>query len=150
MLCHVVYATMGFTLPVLSMGTWMIGGGATRDPECDEDLAVDSIRFGLNAGISCIDTAEIYAAGFTEQLVGRAIQGFPRKKLQLISKVSPQNLRYSDVLRSVEISLERLRIDYLDVYLVHKANPDIPLEKTMRAMRSLREQGLVRDGLASS
>jgi diketogulonate reductase-like aldo/keto reductase len=140
----------GFTLPVLSMGTWMIGGGATRDPECDEDLAVDSIRFGLNAGISCIDTAEIYAAGFTEQLVGRAIQGFPRKKLQLISKVSPQNLRYSDVLRSVEISLERLRVDYLDVYLVHKANPDIPLKETMRAMRSLREQGLVRDGLASS
>ena len=133
----------GFTLPVLSMGTWMIGGGATRDPECDEDLAVESIRFGLNAGITCIDTAEMYAAGFTEQLIGRAIQRFSRKELQLISKVSPQNLRYSDVFKSVEISLKRLQTDYLDVYLVHKPNPDIPLEETMRAMRDLREQGLI-------
>jgi len=135
----------GFTLPVLSMGTWMIGGGTTRDPEGDEDLAVESIRFGLNAGINCIDTAEMYAAGFTEQLIGRAIKNYPRKELQLISKVSPQNLQYSDVLRSLEASLERLRIDFLDVYLVHKPNPDIPLKETMGAMRALREQGLVRE-----
>ena len=127
----------GFSLPVLSMGTWMIGGGETRDPECDGDLMVESIRFGLNAGLTCIDTAEMYAAGFTEQLIGRAIQGFSRKDLQLISKVSPQNLRYSDVLRSIDLSLKRLQIDYLDVYLVHKPNPDIPLKETMRAMKFL-------------
>ena len=135
----------GFTLPVLSMGTWMIGGGTTRDPEGDEDLAVESIRFGLNAGINCIDTAEMYAAGFTEQLIGRAIKNYPRNVLQLISKVSPQNLQYSDVLRSLEASLERLQIEFLDVYLVHKPNPDIPLKETMGAMRALREQGLVRE-----
>jgi len=135
----------GFTLPVLSMGTWMIGGGATRDPECNEDLAVESIRFGLNAGITCIDTAEMYAAGFTEQLVGRAIKNYTRKELQLISKVSPRNLRYSDVLRSLDLSLERLRTDYLDVYLIHKPNPNIPLKETIRAMKTLREQGLVRE-----
>ena len=135
----------GFTLPMLSMGTWMIGGGATRDPECDEDLAVESIRSGIHAGITCIDTAEIYAAGFTEQLIGRAIKNFPRKELQLISKVSPKNLRYSDVFQSVELSLDRLQIDYLDVYLIHKPNPNIPLKETMRAMKDLREQGIVHE-----
>ncbi len=135
----------GFTLPVLSMGTWMIGGGATRDPECDEDLAVESIRSGIHAGITCIDTAEMYADGFTEQLIGRAIKNFSRHELQLISKVSPKNLRYSDVFQSVELSLERLQIDYLDVYLIHKPNPNIPIKETMRAMRDLREQGLIRE-----
>ena len=123
----------------------MIGGGTTRDPECDENLAVESIRTGLSAGIHCIDTAEMYAAGFTEQLIGRAIKNTPRNELQIISKVSPQNLRYGNVLRSIELSLKRLRIDYLDVYLVHKPNPDIPLQETMRAMKNLREQGLVRE-----
>lgn len=134
----------GFSLPVLSMGTWMVGGGSARDPGCDENAAVESIRRGIDAGVTCIDTAEMYAAGFTEQLVGRAVQGFPRKELQLISKVSPRNLRYDGVLRSLKGSLERLGVDYLDVYLIHKPNLDIPLQETMRAMRTLLDQGLVR------
>jgi diketogulonate reductase-like aldo/keto reductase len=133
----------GFSLPELSMGTWMIGGTATRDSDCDEDSAVQSIRRGIEAGVSCIDTAEMYADGFTEELIGRAIQANPRDQFQIMSKVSPQNLRYDDVLRSAEASLERLGIDYLDVYLVHKPNPTIPLRETMKAMRTLREGGLI-------
>ncbi len=84
----------GFSLPVLSMGTWMIGGVLSREMECDEDAAIESIRRGLNSGLTCIDTAEMYAAGYTEALVGRAIQGFGRGTLQIISKVSPHNLHY--------------------------------------------------------
>ena len=135
----------GFSLPELSMGTWMIGGAETRDSDCDEDSAVRSIRRGIEAGVSCIDTAEMYADGFTEELIGRAIQSYPRNQLQIMSKVSPQNLRYDDVLRSVEASLERLGIDYLDVYLIHKPNPTIPLLETMEAMRALLEEGLIRE-----
>jgi len=135
----------GFSLPELSMGTWMIGGGEIRDPDCDEDSAVRSIRRGIEAGVSCIDTAEKYADGFTEELVGRAVQTHPRNQLQIISKVSPQNLRYDDVLRSAEASLKRLGTDYLDVYVIHKPNPAIPLGETMKAMRALREEGLIRE-----
>ena len=135
----------GFSLPELSMGTWMIGGALTRDPDCDEDSALRSIRRGIEAGVSCIDTAEMYADGFTEELVGRVVQDIPRDQLQIITKVSPQNLRYDDVHRSAEASLKRLGIDYLDVYLIHKPNPTIPLRETMNAMRALREEGLIRE-----
>lgn len=62
----------GFSLPELSMGTWMIGGAATRDFDCDEDFAVWSIRRGLEAGVRCIDTAEMYADGFTEEHAGQS------------------------------------------------------------------------------
>jgi diketogulonate reductase-like aldo/keto reductase len=134
----------GFSLPVLCMGTWMIGGALSREIGCDEDAAIESLRRGLNSGLTCIDTAEMYAAGYTEALVGRAIQGFEREALQIISKVSPHNLQYDDVLRAVEASLTRLGVDFLDVYLVHKPNQKIPLRETMRAMRVLKEQGLIR------
>ncbi len=123
----------------------MIGGRETRDSDCDEDSSVQSIRMAIKAGIRCIDTAEMYAAGFTEELVGRAIQPFPRDNLQIISKVSPHNLGFDDVLRSAEASLKRLGTDYLDVYLIHKPNPTIPLRETMKAMRTLRERGLIRE-----
>jgi diketogulonate reductase-like aldo/keto reductase len=127
------------------MGTWMIGGRETRDSDCDADSAVQSIRRGIEAGIRCIDTAEMYAGGFTEELVGRAITAYPRDSLQIISKVSPRNLRYDDVLRSAEASLKRMGTDYLDVYLIHKPNPEISLCETMKAMGTLREKGIIRE-----
>ena len=126
------------------MGTWMIGGAVARDPECDEDSAIESIRRGLTVNLNCIDTAEMYADGYTEALLGRAIQGFERSSLQIISKVSPQHLAYDDVLRSAEASLKRLGLDFLDAYLIHKPNPEIPIEETMRAFRALQDQGMIR------
>ena len=123
----------------------MIGGRETRDLDCDKDSSVQSIRRGIEAGIRCIDTAEMYAGGFTEKLVGRAIQAYPRDSLQIISKVSPRNLRYDDVLQSAEASLKRLQTDYLDVYLIHKPNPAIPLCETMKAMGTLRDEGVIRE-----
>jgi diketogulonate reductase-like aldo/keto reductase len=134
----------GFSLPVLSLGTWMIGGALSRETGCDEDAAIESLRRGIKKGLRCIDTAEMYAAGYTEALVGRAIQGFERQDLQIISKVSPHHLHHDDVLRAAEASLKRLGVDALDVYLVHKPNPKIPLGETMRAMRVLKEQGLIK------
>ena len=122
----------------------MIGGAETRDQGCDADAAIRSIRRGLEAGLSCIDTAEIYAGGFTEELVGAAIRGYPRDRLQIISKVSSRHLRHDDVLRSAAASLERLGTDYLDVYVIHKPTPDIPLPETMQAMQALQEKGLIR------
>jgi diketogulonate reductase-like aldo/keto reductase len=134
----------GFFLPDLSLGTWMIGGATDRDPHCDSAAAVASIRRALDSGVSCIDTAEMYAAGYSEELVGLAIDGRDRDSLQIASKVWPDNLRHDDVLKACELSLERLGINHLDVYLVHAPNPDVPISETMQAMRELVDREMIK------
>ncbi len=134
----------GFKLPVLSMGTWMIGGARERDLQCDPETEISSIKKGLELGLSCIDTAEMYAGGFTEELIGRAIRERNRDSLQLISKVSPEHLSCDELLKACNNSLKRLQTDYLDIYLIHLPNPDIPLSQTMRGMKKLLERKIVR------
>ncbi len=135
----------GFAMPVFGLGTWMMGGGMEMDPENDDAADIEAIERSIDAGITHIDTAEMYANGHAEQLVGKAIRGKDRSKLLLVSKVSPQNLKYDDVLRSCEKSLKRLGTDYLDLYLVHKPNDAIGLKETMQAMNRLQNDGLIRN-----
>ncbi len=131
-------------LPVLGMGTWGFGGRAERNPENDDAAQIDVLQKGLDAGFTHIDTAEYYAEGHAETLVGKAIAGFKREKLFLTSKVWKTNLRHDDVLRSAEASLKRLGTNYLDCYLYHQVNDEIPLEETIAAMNELVEQKMVR------
>jgi diketogulonate reductase-like aldo/keto reductase len=76
--------------------------------------------------------------------VGKAIQGVSRENVYLVSKVWRENLQYDDVLRAVEGSLRRLGTDYLDLYLVHWPNENVPMQETMRAMEHLLDEGVVR------
>jgi diketogulonate reductase-like aldo/keto reductase len=135
----------GFELPALSLGTWMLGGTTEPDPSRDLQAEIQSIRQALDKGITCIDTAELYAGGLCETLVGEAIKNYSRKNLQIISKVRQENLSFTGVLQAAENSLERLKTDYLDVYLVHIPNLDIPLRETMRAMKELRQNGKIKN-----
>jgi len=135
----------GFSMPVFGFGTWMMGGGMEHDPDNDDAADIAAIERAIDAGISHIDTAEMYANGHAEQLVGKAIRGRDRSKLLIVSKVSPQNLKYDDVLRSCEKSLKRLGTDYLDLYLIHKPNDAIGLKETMQAMNRLQNDGLIRN-----
>jgi diketogulonate reductase-like aldo/keto reductase len=130
--------------PVLGMGTWGFGGRAEHYLENDDEGQIAALRRGLEAGFNLIDTAEYYAAGYAEILVGKAISGFKRSGLFLTSKVWKTNLRYDDVLRSVEQSLIRLGTDYLDCCLYHQVNEEIPLEETIRAMNELVNRKMVR------
>ena len=130
--------------PVLGMGTWCFGGRTERDPENDDAGQITALQAGLEAGFDHIDTAEYYAAGYAETLVGKAISGFDRSKLFLTSKVWKTNLKHDDVLRSAENSLKRLDTDYLDCYLYHQVNDEVPLEETIGAMNKLVEQKMVR------
>ena len=134
----------GFSMPALGMGTWLMGGRDARDPGDDGEACAAALRQGLRLGFRHIDTAEYYADGFAEEIVRKAIDGFPRADLFLASKVWKTNLRYDDVLRAAERSLNRLGTDYLDLYLVHQVNETVPLEETMRAMSRLAEEGIVR------
>lgn len=133
-----------FALPVLGLGTYQMGGALTRDPTNADERDTAAIVAAMAAGVTHIDTAEIYAGGQAERLVGLAIQGRGRAGLFVTSKVYPTHLRYDDVIRACRGSLERLGIDQLDLYLVHGPNAEVPLAETMRAMDWLVEAALVR------
>ena len=130
-------------VPVIGLGTWTIGGGDLADTTHDNE-DVSAIETAIKLGITHIDTAEAYAQGHTEELIGRAIRGYDRKGLFITSKVSPEHLGYDNLIASAKGSLQRLHTDYIDLYLIHAPNPDIPMQETMKAMDFLIEQKLIR------
>lgn len=135
--------TNSFKIPVIGLGTWGIGGFMETDSSNDEE-AVQSIKDAIELGYSHIDTAELYGAGHTEELIGKAIQDFDRTKLIITSKVFKTNLKYDDVIASCKKSLEKLQTNFIDIYLIHAPNPEVPLEETMKALDYLVGQGMVK------
>ena len=127
----------GVEVPIIGQGTWMIDG----DPET-ESRAIQTLRLGLDLGMSHIDTAEMYGEGHVEELVGKAIAG-RRDEIFLVSKVLPSNASYDGTLKACERSLKRLKTDWLDLYLLHWRG-SYPLSETMRAMEKLVAEGLVK------
>ncbi|PIN81326.1 aldo/keto reductase [Candidatus Woesearchaeota archaeon CG10_big_fil_rev_8_21_14_0_10_32_9] len=132
-----------FKIPVLGLGTWGMGGFMETDSSSDEE-SIRAIKDAINIGYTHIDTAEVYGAGHTEELIGKAIKDLDRSKLIITSKVFKTNLKYDDVITSCKKSLEKLQTNYIDLYLIHAPNPKISLEETMKAMDYLIEQKLVR------
>lgn len=128
----------GSTMPRLGMGTWYLGEG--RRPFDDE---VAALRTGLDAGVRLIDTAEMYADGGAERLVGDAIDGYDRESLYLVSKVYPHNAGRRHLRRSLEASLRRLGTDYLDMYLLHWRG-SVSLRETVDCMERAVADGLIR------
>jgi diketogulonate reductase-like aldo/keto reductase len=135
----------GFEMPIYGLGTWKMGGTKIYDPNNDDQADIQAIKTAIENGITHIDTAENYAEGYTETLVGKAIKDYERSKLFLVSKVAPEHLQYEDVINALKASLKRLQTNYLDLYLIHAPNPDIPLKETMRAMDTLLEEGLIKN-----
>jgi len=135
----------GFYMPVFGLGTWLMGGNLERDFENNDSADIEAIKNAINSGITHIDTAEMYANGYSETLVGNAISGYKREDLFLVSKVTPANLDYKNVISSAKNSLKRLNTSYLDLYLIHGPNPEIPIQETMRALDFLKSEGLIRN-----
>jgi len=135
----------GFRLPVYGLGTWEMGGRFESDQTNDETY-IQAIKNAIEKGVTHIDTAEAYGAGHTEELIAKAIVGYDRSKLFITSKVSSNNQRYDDLIRSCEASLKRLKTDYLDLYLLHRF-PDsgTDIKDTMRAMDHLISNGKIRN-----
>ncbi len=130
----------GFGLPVFGLGTWGFGEG-------DDTADIIAIKTALEHGMTHFDTAESYADGGTERIVGRAVKGTEREKLTIVSKVHPRHSRYTGdgIVAACEASLKRLDTDYLDLYLLHRAvPPEIPVEETVRGLERLIERGLIR------
>lgn len=124
-------------LPAIGQGTWYMGEGLA--PRGDE---VRALQHGLSLGLALIDTAEMYADGGAEEVVGRALLG-RRHEAFLVSKVYPWNAGRDAAIAACEASLERLGTDYLDLYLLHWPGK-VPLEETLEAFERLREAGKIR------
>lgn len=129
------FGRTGVPVPAIGQGTWYM----ERDGRAK---AVAALRAGLDLGMSHIDTAEMYGSGLVEEIVGEAIAG-RREKVFLVSKVLPQHASFDGVLRACEGSLSRLRIDRLDVYLLHWRGSH-PLEQTIGAFERLVRDGKIR------
>jgi aryl-alcohol dehydrogenase-like predicted oxidoreductase len=116
----------------------------------DDGESIATIRRALDLGCSFLDTADMYGSGANEELVGRAIAG-RRDEVVLATKfgiVRENGARRVDsspeyVKRAVEASLRRLGTDHIDLYYMHRRNPDTPIEETVGAMAELVEQGKI-------
>lgn len=127
----------GAVMPNLGMGTWRMGENvAARRDE------VFALQLGIDLGLRLIDTAEMYGHGGAEQVVAEAIEG-RRDGIFVVSKVLPHNASYAGTLAACERSLKRLRIDRIDLYLLHWPG-EHPVEETLRALAALAEQGKIR------
>lgn len=124
-------------LPVIGQGTWYMGETASQ-----RAAEITALQAGIDCGLRLIDTAEMYADGGAEEVVGEALRG-RREQALLVSKVYPWNAGEVDAIDACERSLRRLQTDYLDLYLLHWRG-NIPLEETLRAMERLQQQGKIR------
>lgn len=127
----------GTLLPAIGQGTWYMGVDAGQHRH-----EVAALQAGLEKGLTLIDTAEMYADGGAERVVGEALQG-RRDRAFLVSKLYPWHAGEVDAIDACERSLARLQTDYLDLYLLHWRG-NIPLEETLRAMQALQQQGKIR------
>jgi diketogulonate reductase-like aldo/keto reductase len=130
-------------VPLLGFGTGGIGPNYSIDEKRDERI-VNALRSAIEKGVTHIDTAERYGGGRSEELVGEAIKGFERDNLLITTKVLSENLRYPSVLESARASISRLGT-HIDLYLIHKPNPSIPLGETVKALDDLVDKGQVRN-----
>ena len=127
----------GEAIPSLGQGTWGMAEDARRRKD-----EVAALRVGIDLGMTLIDTAEMYADGGAEALVGEAIAG-RRDELFLVSKVLPENATRPGTIAACEHSLRRLGTDRLDLYLLHWRG-NVPLEETLDAFAALVDAGKIR------
>ena len=128
----------GNVIPAFGLGTWRMGEHLDRFQS-----EVGVVRGAIDLGITLIDTAEMYGEGGAEEVIGEAIHG-RRDELFLVSKFYPHNASRNGVIEACERSLQRMKCDYIDLYLLHWPG-SIPLAQTFEALQTLQESGKIRD-----
>ena len=127
----------GLEVPALGQGTWHMGESARLKQQ-----EVAALRLGIELGMTLIDTAEMYGNGGAEEAIAEAIAG-QRDGLFLVSKVYPHNASLSGAMAACERSLRRLRVDCIDLYLLHWPG-NHPLSETVDAFEALKAAGKIR------
>lgn len=143
------FGSTGLNISALTIGTYGVGNAAWG--ETSKDAYMKAIRKMVELGANHIDTAINYGGGESERTLGKIIGEF-RDKVYVTSKGCfalrdgkiVRDASRENMLRSCDISLERLGLDYLDMYLVHQPDPNTPIAETMDALNTLKKQGKVR------
>ncbi|MGP0051760.1 MAG: aldo/keto reductase [Solirubrobacteraceae bacterium] len=144
----------GLEITRVGFGAWAIGGGGWEfgwGPQ-DDDQSIAAIQHALEQGLNWIDTAAAYGFGRSEQIVGRALQGVAKRpyvftKCSLLEgrdRTVTHSLKRDSILREATASLERLRVDAIDLYQIHWPIPLEDIEEGWAALAQLKDQGLVR------
>jgi aryl-alcohol dehydrogenase-like predicted oxidoreductase len=136
----------GLVVSALAYGNWITHGG-----QVEEDAAQACVHKALDLGITTFDTADVYAQGRAEEVLGRALKGQRRESLELFTKTywptgpgpNDRGLARKHVVASCHASLRRLHTDYVDLYQAHRYDFETPLEETLRAFDDLVRQGKV-------
>jgi aryl-alcohol dehydrogenase-like predicted oxidoreductase len=136
----------GMLVSALSYGNWI-----THASQIAEDAAVACVEASLDAGITTFDTADVYAIGGAESVLGRALKGVRRDSIEIFTKVywptgpNPNNrgLSRKHIIEALDASLERLQTDHVDLLQAHRFDYATPLEETLRAFDDLVRQGKV-------
>lgn len=136
----------GLKVSEISLGSWITFGA-----QIDDQTAIDLVHFAYDQGVNFFDNADINANGQAEVIMGKAIEGLPREALVISSKVfwptmpgpNGRGLSRKHVVESIDASLQRLGIDYLDLYFCHRYDPDTPYEEVAYTMNTLIQQGKI-------
>lgn len=136
--------TSGKTIFPIGIGTWGMGG--TWDKETgNEQQSVDAIRYSIAHGQNLIDSGEVYGAGYTDEIIGRAIKGLVREDLYITDKIWETSVGNGKVRPAVELMLKKLGTTYLDMLYIHKPWTDWPWREAISQIDQLIDEGLVRE-----
>ncbi|WP_036608782.1 aldo/keto reductase [Oribacterium sp. P6A1] len=135
---HEVTLRNGTKVPALGQGTWYLGESSLL-----RKREIEGIRKGIEAGMTLIDTAEMYGNGAAEDMLGEAISTVDRSKLYLVSKVLPTNAGGKRMRQALQRSLSRMGVDYLDLYLYHWRG-SFKLSETVSRLEELKAEGLIK------
>jgi aryl-alcohol dehydrogenase-like predicted oxidoreductase len=136
----------GLIVSEIAYGNWI-----THGDQVEEQAAADCVRAALDEGITTFDTADAYAGGRAEEVLGRALHWVRRESLEIFTKVywptgdgqNDRGLSRKHIIESANASLRRLRTDYVDLYQAHRYDHETPIEETMRAFDDLVRAGKV-------
>ena len=136
----------GVKLSCLGVGSYL-----TIGMKMDDAASREVVRFAFDNGINYFDTADAYNKGQAEIALGKILADYPRSSIFLLTKVwapmgpgpNDRGLSAKHIHESCDASLKRLRMDYVDLYMCHRPDPDTPLEETIRAMEDLARQGKI-------
>lgn len=140
----------GMKVSEMTLGTWGIGGAGWDDNP--EETRLDAIRAAVECGVNFIDTAPAYNGGIAERYIGKVLKDMSVRKdmiittkcgTEFINGTYVRSCARDTILRECEESLRNLQTDYIDLYLIHWPDAQVPLEETMDALNTLKQQGKV-------
>jgi len=141
---YVELGKSGIQVSVMSLGCWALGGGGYWAEKTDDEASLRTIAAAMDAGINFYDTAEVYGAGHSDELLGRAMEG-NRDAFIVATKVYVDRHKTKNLEQSCNDSLKRLKTDYIDLFYPHFAPAEKIFEETIEALFKLKKQGKVRE-----